>query len=134
MKKCSKCFKLKELTEFYKNKSGKLGVHHYCKLCNSIQKHNSYNYEKAKGLFLKYKYGITKDKVEEMFLNQNKKCKICNTKYNKVSQHRGLYIDHNHKNGAVRGLLCNKCNKLLGNCNDSILLLKSAIKYLFDYD
>jgi phage FluMu protein Com len=65
-----------------------------------------------------------------MYISQNKRCKICNKEYSTVSKHGGLYIDHCHATGEVRGLLCSSCNNLLGQCKDDINILKNAIKYL----
>jgi hypothetical protein len=131
MKKiCSKCKEEKELDQFNKNKSGKHGVHHYCKDCNSIQKKNSYNYVKSKNRRILNAYNLKFEEVEKLYISQNKKCKICNIEHPTVSKHGGLYIDHCHTTGKVRGLLCSKCNMLLGNCNDDISILTSAINYL----
>jgi hypothetical protein len=129
-KVCSKCKQEKELEKFHKNKLGKYGLHHYCKSCNSIQKKKSYNYEKSKVLRISNKYNLTRHQVEELYISQNKKCKICNIESLMISKHKGLYIDHCHKTGKVRGLLCASCNKLLGDCKDSIEILKSSILYL----
>ena len=60
----------------------------------------------------------------------NAKCKICK---NKFERKRFVFIDHNHITNAVRGLLCPKCNMLLGICNDNIEILKSSILYLEEY-
>lgn len=131
MKKvCSKCKIEKQLAEFCKSKNGKLGAHHYCKSCLSIQKKNGYDYLKSKNIALKRYYNLTLQEVENLFTNQNKKCKICNIEYLTVSKSGGLYIDHCHNTKKVRGLICIKCNSLLGNCNDNISILKSAINYL----
>lgn len=54
-------------------------------------------------------------------------CNICNNEFKSDKYKR---IDHNHITGKVRGLLCPKCNFLLGMCNDDIKILKSAISYL----
>lgn len=131
MKKlCSKCKVEKPLDEFYKNKNTKDGVHHYCKSCLSIHRKNSYDYIKIKNKETINRYNLTLEEVENLYISQNKKCKICNTERLLVSKHGGLYIDHCHTTGKVRGLLCSKCNRLLGNCNDDITILKSAIDYL----
>jgi len=39
-------------------------------------------------------------------------------------------VDHCHREGRVRGLLCTNCNQALGKFSDSILLLESACDYL----
>lgn len=127
---CSKCKQSKKLNEFNKNKSGKHGVHHYCKDCNSIQKKSSYNYVKSRNRGIKNRYNLTFEEVENLYTIQNKKCKICKTEHSSIYSHGGLYIDHCHTTGKVRGLLCSKCNMLLGNCNDDVSILTSAIDYL----
>jgi hypothetical protein len=42
-------------------------------------------------------------------------------------------VDHNHKTGAVRGLLCCKCNFILGHADDDVGILRRAISYLTLY-
>jgi len=76
---------------------------------------------------MKRDYGITLDEYDEMFDKQSGLCLICKEPCN--SGYR-LAVDHNHATGKVRGLLCGKCNRGLGNFGDSILLLEQAIKYL----
>lgn len=61
------------------------------------------------------KYGISLLDYERMAKEQGGKCKICDKKPKKRKLgHRNLHIDHNHDNGKVRGLLCNRCNSSLG--------------------
>jgi hypothetical protein len=63
-----------------------------------------------------------------MLSDQNDVCKIC--KGPGDGKKGNLAVDHNHKTGAVRGLLCNSCNVALGNAKESIEILQSMIKYL----
>jgi hypothetical protein len=131
MKKvCSKCKEEKNLTDFHKNKNTKSGLHHYCKDCNSVQKKNSYNYIKYKHRRILNTYKLSFEEVEKLYILQNKKCKICKNEHSSISAHGGLYIDHCHTTGKVRGLLCGSCNVLLGVANDNITILNSAIDYL----
>jgi hypothetical protein len=44
--------------------------------------------------------------------------------------HLTLAVDHDHKTGKVRGLLCHKCNKSIGGLQDSVVLLRKAADYL----
>ena len=66
---------------------------------------------------------------------QNHKCAICNKSpvYGRHKYPRKLAIDHNHKTGKIRGLLCRYCNLALGGFKDNIKLLKKAIEYLEEY-
>jgi len=130
MKKCSKCKDIKHIDEFYNSKNGKFGKHHYCKICLSNNKKKNYDYDKAKRRLLKTKYNITCEQLNEIYIAQEKKCKICKKQFDILSKHHGLYIDHCHTTGKVRGLLCRNCNALLGNCKDDINILLSSISYL----
>lgn len=77
---------------------------------------------------------ITIDDYNKMFELQKGLCAICNEKETKKSRKVGdicrLSIDHCHDSLVVRGLLCHHCNAALGHMKDSIVLLKSMIKYL----
>jgi hypothetical protein len=88
---------------------------------------------KRKGSQLKFKYGITLDEYNELLIKQNGVCDIC-SQIEKVKHKNGtllqLSVDHDHKTGKVRGLLCYKCNSLLGRVNDSIYILDKAKEYL----
>jgi len=73
-------------------------------------------------------YGITYEQFVEMYYKQDKKCAICNKEIDINS--RFTHIDHCHKTGKVRGLLCHQCNAGIGFLNDDINILANAIKYL----
>jgi len=73
----------------------------------------------------KAKYGITICDYQNMVHDQDNKCAICG----KESEKR-LQVDHDHTTGKVRGLLCGKCNRGLGNYDENIENLLSAIEYL----
>ena len=74
---------------------------------------------------LKAYYGLTVEQHTEMVKVRRGKCDICAKK-----PLRSLHIDHDHTTKVIRGLLCFKCNALLGFVNDDVNVLKSAIKYL----
>ena len=82
--------------------------------------------------YLRLFYGITEDEYDGMLKDQNGTCKNC--KQLETSTNRGtirrLAVDHNHVTGKVRGLLCARCNLILGKANDSVALLQGLIEYL----
>lgn len=73
------------------------------------------------------KYDITRKDYMYMRLKQRESCAICKTHEPKE---RGLFIDHCHKTGKVRGLLCGRCNSGIGFLKDNEEFMWSAIMYL----
>lgn len=88
--------------------------------------------EQNRELYYKKRYGITISEYNALLIKQNNCCTICNIKEVDINHGRNTYfaVDHCHVSGKVRGLLCYKCNSLLGFVNDDIETLKNAIKYL----
>ena len=74
------------------------------------------------------RYGITTEQYKEMLEKQGHKCGICGTKQERLRKR--LFIDHDHDTGAVRGLLCMKCNSGLGMFNDDVKIVGTAKTYL----
>lgn len=79
--------------------------------------------EHVKSINLKSKYGLTSYDLKVILEKQSNLCKLCNLK-------KTLVIDHCHKTGVVRGLLCTSCNTALGKFKDDPDLLEKAIRYL----
>jgi len=79
---------------------------------------------------------ITYDGYKEMLKKQKSKCAICGVEESELKYK--LCLDHDHRNGEPRGLLCRKCNSVLGmieresekDFRDPIPILKNAIKYI----
>jgi uncharacterized Zn finger protein (UPF0148 family) len=74
-------------------------------------------------------YGLTVEQYDDMIIGQNYVCAICG-RSEKSSTRGVLFIDHDHKTGKVRGLLCDSCNRGLGYFYDNTSFLSNAIKYL----
>ena len=83
---------------------------------------------KYKKYQLKTKFGLTPEQYEQMLNVQESKCGICG-KHQKEFK-IALAVDHDHKTNEIRGLLCSKCNRLLGDSNDNSETLLNAIQYL----
>jgi len=139
--KCSKCGEMKSGEALAK--SGR------CKECHNVYMRdwNSRNKDKISKQNKKYRlkypnkfrdsslrtaFGIGLDGYNEMLKDQEFVCAICKgpetTKlHGKI---KNLAVDHCHETGKVRGLLCAKCNTVLGTCGDNIQRLQSMISYL----
>jgi len=81
---------------------------------------------------LKNKYNITIDNYNSMFITQEGRCNICNIHQSKLN--KILCVDHCHKTGKVRGLLCEGCNFAIGIFKDDINILSNAIEYLKEHN
>jgi hypothetical protein len=84
---------------------------------------------RLRGYLLKQKYKLTSEEKQEMIELQKGCCEICGT-----YQGEKLAVDHCHRTGKVRALLCNHCNSGLGFFNDDIELLAIARAYLYYYN
>ena len=143
MKRCTVCKVVKSPEDFYKgykaknqryvtkNYIHKKYLHSRCKECDHLkntkyaQKNKTALSKKAMTRQRLVKYGLTKEEHDAMLLLQNNLCAICNKTKDKT-----LHVDHDHKTGRVRGLLCYSCNTGIGLLKDDIKYLANAIKYL----
>jgi hypothetical protein len=82
--------------------------------------------KRAADLRLKREFGITLAEYDQILKHQKGRCAICEEKPFK----RRLAVDHCHKSGLVRGLLCMRCNRALGKFQDSTELVVNAAKYV----
>lgn len=77
---------------------------------------------------LKFRYGLTLEDFEKLYNKQNGKCFICKKDILRLG--RGTNIDHNHKTGKVRGVLCSGCNTFVGFVENKAELLPIIKTYL----
>lgn len=141
-KKCTKCGIEKPLSEFSKDNHKKSDHTSQCKVCknNYMKLFRKNNIELCKIYLkrstLKRTFGLSLDDYNDMLINQNYRCAICNKKETRKINGKicKLSVDHNHKTGKVRGLLCNDCNNGIGRLKENISILKTAIDYLRSYD
>lgn len=153
MKICYLCKNGLSLNEFYKNNKSKDGYQHRCKKCaketvSNWQKQNPKKVhtrnmrwekrhpDKVKRKRSKYRnsdtyknwyyqkyYNITLKTYLLLSEQQDNKCLICSKK-------ESLHVDHCHKTGKIRGLLCGNCNKAIGLLKENKNNLNNAILYL----
>ncbi len=94
---------------------------------------NALNPDKIKAMNLS-KYGLTLSAFKRMLRSQDYTCAICPTEIKAgVNGKRAACVDHCHKTGVVRGLLCTRCNLGLGMFRDSPRRLRMAVQYLQAY-
>lgn len=140
-KKCTKCKKTQPIENFHKG-DGAGGKRSYCRECGRLylKKWRTKNPERYRELsrnhsgtpgchntHLQRKYGITLAQYNKMHLEQGNLCAICQEENN--INHR-LYVDHNHKTGKVRALLCQRCNLIIGMAKEKPQVLLKIIEYL----
>lgn len=74
-----------------------------------------------------YRHEMTRKEYDRRLKKQKNRCAICRKIFRQTP-----HIDHSHKTGKNRGLLCSDCNKGLGFFKDSIQSLENSIEYLKD--
>lgn len=138
---CCKCKEVKPHCDFHKDSTAhhRHNLAYNCKVCactaskalHHVRMKTDQTYrDTKKNSYLKAKYGITKSDYDKTLLATNS-CEICRESLVRVGSK--IHLDHCHKTGAVRGVLCSKCNQGLGFFKDSASLLKSAEEYITRY-
>jgi len=146
MKKCSICNKEKELDSFYSRKGSKDGKEGICKSCRDVKRRTNPAFEESRrkawqkmdtkrkgkrwGYHLSKTYGLSEAQYYTMLEEQNYACAICSLPVDEEEHYGKFVVDHCHNTGKVRGLLCNKCNLMLGNAKDDIRIMEAGIEYL----
>lgn len=105
------------------SKAKKLGLRRYTYYTGNISHRNTQ---------LKKRYNITIEEYDQIFQKQNGVCAICRKEEVIENQYgiKRLCVDHSHKTGKVRGLLCHNCNAMLGHAKDNYVILINAVYYL----
>lgn len=137
MRCCYKCENILPITMFSKRSEAKSGLRSICKTCDrKHQREWRKNSSAGREYHLKKSYNLSLEDYRSILESQNGVCVICGKE--ETLKLRGvtkpLHVDHNHRTGKVRGLLCNECNSGLGRFKDNIELLQSAIQYLRERD
>lgn len=93
-------------------------------------------HQKRRNNSLKSKYNFTLDEYNQLFKLQNGVCAICLKKETAKNQYgvRLLSVDHDYKTGEVRGLLCDRCNRMIGFAKESKGTLQKAMNYLSGFN
>lgn len=135
-KECRVCKISKELDEFPVHKKFKDGHNSVYKECKRVEANKFYSIN-SESILKKQKkhrrreilrqYKITEIDYAIMLVKQNGLCAICGEPPKKDKM---LSVDHCHLTGKVRGLLCNRCNFILGLAHDQPSILQASLLYL----
>jgi hypothetical protein len=130
MKTCTKCHADKPLDAFHARHTGKGKVQSWCKVCtNTFQRVRGPKYQFARRrAHLAATYGITPEEFSTLLARQGGACAICRSPDPRGT--KTMQVDHDHKTGAIRGLLCHPCNTALGMFGDNAETLRAAVEYL----
>ena len=102
--------------------------HASCKTAREKYRNKPEIKEKTRNNRLTQNYGMTNQDYEQMLELQNFCCAGCSTHQNELT--KKLHVDHDHKTGIVRGLLCGNCNRALGLIKDKLETLTKLHQYL----
>jgi hypothetical protein len=135
-KTCTGCKDTKDTSLFVADHRLKSGIGSRCKACQAvINKRNrelrgttdaerDTRYQKV--------FGLKPRQYVEMLEEQDYKCAVCGK--TEQENNKRLAVDHCHKTGKIRKLLCHKCNCALGMVDDNKDMLSSLISYLREHE
>jgi len=117
LKKCTRCRaeKPKDKEHFPLHNKTKDGLDSWCRKCRA-----SYRNEICRGRFR----NVISDEHLKSIKSTTKECVICGDSNSK------LVVDHDHKTGQIRGMLCNHCNRGIGHFRDDPILMRFAATYI----
>lgn len=108
---CAGCQSFRDLEDFGKGATT-------CRACASARSH---------GAMIEKTYGLTAADYDALLRAQDGRCAICRAR----PKSKRLAVDHDHKTGAVRGLLCSRCNHdLMGSAWDSMAMASALWHYM----
>ncbi len=120
---------------YEKNKEKKKEyARNYTKLHREEKRKFAREYRKRKpevtlASMLKCNYNLTIDEYYKILSDQENKCKICDLFLDRSNKSKTPHLDHCHKTGKIRGILCHRCNLDIGVIEKENFLEK-ALNYL----
>ena len=134
-RKCRVCGQSKNLLDHYyrsrKDKTLPSSYSYECKQCtvSRVKERDRTHPHIKREQHLKRRYNITLEEYSQILDSQGGCCATCGTK-EPGGRWKSFAVDHDHKTGKVRGMLCKSCNIALGEVYDNLTTLENMIKYL----
>ncbi len=139
MIKCTICKITKAKSLFSPSKINRIAHRYQCKECvaiaakewrlrnpDKVKEFTRKNKRRAKDQLLKRLFGITIEHYDDLLAKQKGLCAICHS----PPSYRSLAVDHCHKTGKVRSLLCTSCNTALGSLKEDVSRCYALAKYI----
>lgn len=132
---CARCKTWKSALDFPADIRRPDRLHAYCLDCRRAdakerrQRDPEGERRRQRRTNLKRLYGISEHDYDEMLREQDGKCASCRSADPRHNSGR-FVVDHDHRTGEIRGLLCGPCNIILGLAQDDVAVLAAAITYL----
>lgn len=125
---CPDCEIIKPLSEFPRNRSGRAGYGAYCKSCHDARGRATVaKLGGSREYHLNHRYGIGEAELRDLLAAQGGVCAICGAG-------KPEHVDHDHRTGYVRGILCFNCNAGLGKFRNNVDHLTRAAAYVWATD
>lgn len=127
MKTCPRCMKEKPHKDYSINRARKDGLQSWCKDCFNKRQRERWaeQRDKSRRRYLSRTYDLANSDYERLLADQNYRCAVCHKRSAK-----SFCVDHCHKTGIVRGLLCFRCNAGIGLLGDDVERIEVALGYL----
>jgi len=107
-------------------------------LCAKQRRWFAENPERVLQYTLRYAYGLDVASYSALLEAQGSACAICRREERRINKRTGkptrLAVDHCHRTGVVRGLLCSGCNTAIGLLDESASIIQSAMEYLARFE
>lgn len=135
---CRSCGEAKPDEDFHRGPHGE-GRRPDCKPCANAKRRARYatagGRDISYGQVLRREYGLTLAEYGDMLRRQAHRCAICRRPQHSLvskggTETRRLMVDHDHVTGAIRGLLCHRCNQLVWAIEDNHTTLDAIRQYV----
>ena len=130
MKTCGHCKLPRKVGDFYRNKGKPGGRSRTCRFCQEEyckswrRRHPKKSCEIRRRSRIKHAYGLSGGEFDRLLTRQSNQCAVCKSPLTKPC------VDHDHRTGKVRGLVCRDCNLAVGHFKDDPERMRKAIRYL----